>query len=219
MLEEWGYPAIGVVFADCPSAGHDVIMFDYRKCGPRGEPSVVHVDQERDYKITPLAKTFEAFIRGLVDESDFEEDEEEANEAEYNKVMNGELSPFLAKLLAKVDEVDDVELKLRDLAAEVVEAKGMFMLHGDPLSQVMYDVQLWLYAHAHPTFTREAFLRDYEKILVFGGEFSTGGYAPGFVSSWFDARVKSGAIRRVRGGLALSPATAKKVVRRLAAED
>lgn len=72
MLEEWGYPAIGVCICDCPSAGHDLIMLDYRACGPEGEPAVVHVDQERDYAITHLADTFEAFVRGLVDASVFE---------------------------------------------------------------------------------------------------------------------------------------------------
>lgn len=63
--EEWGYPAIGVYFADCPSAGHDMLCLDYRFCGPMGEPSVVHVDQELDYRITPVAESFESFIRGL----------------------------------------------------------------------------------------------------------------------------------------------------------
>jgi hypothetical protein len=73
MLAEWGYPAIGVVVADCPSAGHDLVMLDYRACGPQGEPAVVHVDQEDDYRITPLAPDFEAFVRGLRPESAFEE--------------------------------------------------------------------------------------------------------------------------------------------------
>ncbi|MBF9219814.1 SMI1/KNR4 family protein [Hymenobacter ruricola] len=73
MLDEWGYPPIGVVVCDCPSAGHDVVMLDYRACGPQGEPAVVHVDQEDDYRITPLAPDFETFVRGLVHESTFEE--------------------------------------------------------------------------------------------------------------------------------------------------
>lgn len=70
--EEWGYPPIGVYFADCPSAGHDMLCLDYRTCGASGEPQVVHVDQEWDYKVVVVAENFEAFIRGLEDESAFE---------------------------------------------------------------------------------------------------------------------------------------------------
>lgn len=76
--QEWGYPAIGIYFADCPSAGHDMVALDYRSCGPDGEPSVVHVDQEDDYRITKVADTFEEFIRGLESDDAFRDDESEA---------------------------------------------------------------------------------------------------------------------------------------------
>lgn len=69
-VSEWGYPDIGIYFADCPSAGHDMIALDYRE---PGEPSVVHVDQEVDYRITKLAPDFATFIVGLVDDSAFDE--------------------------------------------------------------------------------------------------------------------------------------------------
>ncbi len=72
MQEEWGYPDIGICICDCPSAGHDMVMLDYRACGPNGEPQVVHVDQEWDFAITLLAPDFETFVRGLVPESSFE---------------------------------------------------------------------------------------------------------------------------------------------------
>ncbi|WP_428981470.1 SMI1/KNR4 family protein [Nocardia brasiliensis] len=63
--EEWGYPDIGIYFADCPSAGHDMIALDYRG---GDEPRVVHVDQEAGYRITTLAPDFATFIDGLVHE-------------------------------------------------------------------------------------------------------------------------------------------------------
>ncbi len=64
-INEWGYPPVGVYFADCPSGGHDMICLDYRACGPSGEPQVIHVDQESDYAITQIAPNFEMFVRGL----------------------------------------------------------------------------------------------------------------------------------------------------------
>ncbi len=71
MVEEWGYPPIGIYFADCPSAGHDMLCLDYTQCGPTGEPRVVHVDQEFDYAVTHVADTFEAFVRGLESDDAF----------------------------------------------------------------------------------------------------------------------------------------------------
>lgn len=69
-IDEWEYPDIGVVICDCPSASHDMVFLDYRECGKDGEPSVVHIDQEFDYKITKLVNSFEEFILGLIDEKE-----------------------------------------------------------------------------------------------------------------------------------------------------
>ena len=71
-IDEWGYPAIGVYFCDCPSAGHDMLCLDYRQCGAEDEPQVVHIAQEFDYKITFVAENFEQFIRGLEGEDTLE---------------------------------------------------------------------------------------------------------------------------------------------------
>ncbi|WUR57896.1 SMI1/KNR4 family protein [Micromonospora chokoriensis] len=73
-IEEWGYPPIGVYVATCPSAGHDMIAFDYRDSGPDGEPRVVHVDQEWDYQITVLAPSFVSFVQALRPASEYEEE-------------------------------------------------------------------------------------------------------------------------------------------------
>jgi len=73
-VDEWGYPPIGIYFADCPSAGHDMVCLDYSKCGPSGEPRVVHIDQERNYKVVIVAEDFESFIRGLEDDAAFEQE-------------------------------------------------------------------------------------------------------------------------------------------------
>ena len=118
MIDEWEYPAIGVAICDCPSAGHDMIFLDYRACGPQGEPAVVHVDQENDYKITHLADSFEEFIRGLEHESlydpdeDVEELEDDADEEETDRKGS-----FAGSVLLSKAEWDKEQL-IRDLREE-----------------------------------------------------------------------------------------------------
>jgi len=63
LIEEWGYPPIGVVFAVCPSGGHDTVMLDYAKLNGGGEPTVAYVDEDRIPRT--VADGFEAFVAGL----------------------------------------------------------------------------------------------------------------------------------------------------------
>ena len=72
MIEQWGYPEIGICICDCPSAGHDMVMLNYTKNGKNSEPEVVHVNQADNYKVTFLAKDFATFIKGLVHEDVYE---------------------------------------------------------------------------------------------------------------------------------------------------
>ncbi|CAN7313811.1 SMI1/KNR4 family protein [Knoellia sp. LjRoot47] len=65
LVQEWGYPDIGVVICDTPSGGHDTVMLDYRACGPRGEPSVVYVDEDRVPQ--EIASSFEVFVAQLTE--------------------------------------------------------------------------------------------------------------------------------------------------------
>ena len=118
LVSEWGYPSIGVAICDCPSAGHDAIFLDYRACGPEGEPAVVHVDQELDYKITHLADSFEEFIRGLQNNAVFDEeldDEEDTDENEAGDSKQADQKGAFAGFVLLSKGRWDKEQLIRDL--------------------------------------------------------------------------------------------------------
>ena len=77
MIEQAGFPEIGIIVGWTPTAGHDAIMLDYSECGPQGEPRVIHTDAESG-ESEVLATTFEAFFRGLVDCRPYEEQRDRA---------------------------------------------------------------------------------------------------------------------------------------------
>lgn len=203
MLEEWGYPNIGVVIADCPSAGHDVIMLDYRACGADGEPAVVHVDQEADYHITFLAPSFATFIVGLVNEDIFDTSEQDKF-TDLEMVKRAPFSPLLQSLCENVGEGNQMEAVIRGICTQIVEDKGYFAFHADERSMLMYDIQFWLYTGANSKVTQAQYLADYENIIALSQGFSTGGYAPDFVSSWLDERIEQGEIVSQEGILSFT---------------
>lgn len=204
MIDIWEYPPIGVAICDCPSAGHDMIFLDYHKCGRDGEPEVVHVDQEADYRITPLADSFEAFIRGLVNGEEFEEDEEERKDAELEKVQTAPFSPLLMSLCGKTDHPELTEEWIRFIALELVEEKGFFAMHSDEKSMLLYDIQFWLYENSDHGVTEEAYLEAYPKMIELAAGFGTGGYAPSFIKNWLKQRREEGEIIEMEGRLTMS---------------
>lgn len=214
MIEEWEYPAIGVAICDCPSAGHDMIFLDYRECGPQGEPKVVHIDQEYDYDITPLADSFEEFIRGLVNEEEYQEDPEERKAEELEKVKSAPFSPLLKELCQKSDEPQTAERWIRETAAQIVEEKGFFALHDDETSFRLYDLQFWLYENAHPGVTEEEYLEIYPRLIALAEGFSTGGYGPSFITDWLRQRKEAGSILEQNGALTLSAAAKAELLKK-----
>jgi len=200
MIEEWDYPDTGVLICDCPSAGHDMIMLDYSKCGRNGEPEVVHIDQEWDYKKTFLAKDFETFIRGLVSEDVYDTSEQDLVDT-LEKMKTGRFSDVLQKYFKK-EKAINFDTVLRNLFSRLITEKGYLGLHGDPLSHLAYDIQFYLLTLNRKIKTKEEFVRDYPPMVAMGNnEISTGGYAS-FFEDWFEEKIKNKEItKRLFGGL------------------
>lgn len=215
MIDEWGYPNIGVMICDTPTAGHTMVMLDYRECGKTGEPKVIHVDQEDDYSIIPLADSFEEFITGLVSEDVYDTSEEDKQE-DLEKVKNGEFSTVLKKLCEKATEVNNIESKIRKICTDIVEDKGHFSLHADERSLLMYDIQFWLYSKSNRDITKDDYLKAYSSIIVLGDKgFTTGGYAPDFIKNCLDERIISGKIIEKDGVISLCKDAENELVSKL----
>lgn len=229
---EWGYPPIGVYIAETPTAGHEMIVLDYRDCGKQGEPRVVYVDQEDDYRITFVAPDFATFVRGLVDKAEYDTSGDDREDA-VATVESGTLSPIVLRALdAAGARLPDGERVLRTLARQIVDEKGHFSLHADERSHLMYDLMFWLYSQLRtassfadfvdPPEEKASYDRpSYELMIVFGLEadpygFCTGGYAPDFVRDWWNARIAAGELVKTPEGYRFTPEAEATLLHRLA---
>jgi len=193
---EWGYPTWGPCICTMPSAGHDMIMLDYRDTGP--EPRVIHVDQESNYREVVLAETFADFVTELVPEEEYEPAWDADRQAQLdNKLLyidHGKFSSTLAPLIARATELDwdrVLRLKLRQIAV----AKGHFNLHGDPESEAVYDILFLLAQRGGKIRDGAVFDELYRKMLAFGDtQITLGGYARGFLEQWLEKRRAAGDI-------------------------
>jgi hypothetical protein len=61
------YEILGLIAFGTGVSGYNYIYLDYNKCGSTGEPQVMYVDWQTD-DLRFVAKDFETFIRGLVQE-------------------------------------------------------------------------------------------------------------------------------------------------------
>ena len=65
IYNKWAYPNIGLPIAFTTRDGHAMVFLDYSECGSKGEPKVVLIEKEKDYKKSLLAENFETFIKSL----------------------------------------------------------------------------------------------------------------------------------------------------------
>jgi hypothetical protein len=77
MIDEWGYPDVGVYFGATPGGGHTALMLDYSACGPRGEPRVIYAlageVEGEESRVISLAPDFDSFLRGLRGPDEFDD--------------------------------------------------------------------------------------------------------------------------------------------------
>jgi hypothetical protein len=234
MIEEWGYPDIGIIICDTPSAGHDAVMLDYRQCGKDGEPEVIHVDVENPTpKITRLADNFESFIRGLVNEKKYRLPAYKQKIIELKKVQEGNFSPVLLRAFQKVyQQLPDAKQKMRRLAKKIVERKGFFAIHDDELSMLMMDYLFWLFCQIETVTSLanykngscdSSYDKPYFAFMISLSDdsdqehyqFCTEGYCADFIHNWWMNRLLKDELKETPNGFILTDQAISRMLKKL----
>jgi tetratricopeptide (TPR) repeat protein len=149
MIEEWGYPDIGIAICECPSAGHDMIFLDYRLCGPQGEPEVVHIDQEQDYEITLLADDFESFILGLRSDDAFEQIDPELYTEKEMEAVESHIDAWFGKYANVFHEIISPDIHVDICVVDPTPERNYYTLvtmgmgaHRMNVPEELYDSKL-----------------------------------------------------------------------------
>lgn len=186
--QSWGYPDYGVYIADTDTEDMDLILLDYRQCGPDGEPAVACVNAERQ-TVMLLAPDFETFVLQLK-----ELEEVEMNRDAIDMVENDDFSPLLIRICRHCG-LPQAESWFRAVARQIVDEQQQFILGNDPTSYLMYDLQYMLYTFAFPKAPVTQYLQEYPLILAEDGDFTTNGYDAESVAKWMEGRVREGKLK------------------------
>lgn len=213
LIKEWDYPDKGIVIGSGISGGI-VIMLDYSKGGISVEPEVIYVDVDSKTKSVLLASSFEEFIDGLVSCDKYSTSEEDFLKA-LETVEKGSFSKNLNLLLEKQKQVDNLGEKIRVISREIVVTKRDFLLHGDDLSILMYDIQFWLLYNYDTIPTIEDFYKVYPTLIALSGGFTTGGFANGFLERWYRKHIEDELIVSSTKGLVFNQAFENELINRL----
>lgn len=192
-----------------------------------GRGEVRFVDHE-DFDGPPdqgrlLADDFDDFLMRFKTLEQDAREQEAARRAEQASLETGTLPSRLASRCAAVHAMwPDVESWLRRAALIVFAEKGHFSIHDDTKSRDVLDLALWLIEESggHPATEAELlktiaddWMREWKGFpSVPGTRFGLGGYAPGFLTAWFEERRSSGRIQDGPGGPRLTDAERSAIV-------
>lgn len=223
LQHEWEIPDGVLVFA-LPDGGMDgcwAINYDLEDVSPG---AVVRIDLDPD-TVTKVADSFEGFFEQLGSFPDVRFREEERRQA-LDDVRIGKISPFITEGFRRLG-VPGLESSLRGVGEKIVVQRDGFYLGDDSLSFLFIDaVFACVVTQRFPSDVEDFHENRPDQPLTFAnlvavpqegadGRFSTRGYAPAFIRSWWSRRQEEGRLSEVSGGYEFTPEYAGQVVGQL----